>query len=139
MLQNLAFAISQVTKNVVRTGLLVSSISVFAEDPTLGGSGASSGVYDVPLLVDEPCMDANESDARILATQRRSQPETATEGFRHVWIARDVYPVLQPASEATLQAVISDPDGSVTTYIVLGVERDSQMTQTRLKLEVISV
>ena len=134
----MAFAISQVMPQAVATGLFVSTCSIFQQDGNLGTSGAPSGVYNVPVITNVPCMNAVPREGSIQATEQKRVPEIEATGFRHVALAGPYYSVLFPLIEKGLRASIVDPEVT-TLYEVFGVEPDSQNTQTRLELRVITV
>lgn len=140
MLQSMAFAVSQVMPQAVATGLFVSSCTFLTPDGVVGSSGAPSGNY-VPInatLSNIPCMDAVPREGSIEATEMREIKDIQSKGYRHVCLAGYFYPAIFPLIQQGLQAIIADQVGS-TTYNVFGAEPDSQNTQTRLHLEVISV
>jgi hypothetical protein len=138
MLQTMAFALAGVMPAAVKTGLFVSKCSVFQQNGNFGSSGAPSGVYDVLVIANIPCMDAVPREGVIEATEMRGIKDIQSKGYRHVLLAGFYYPELFPLIQQGLQASIADPDGT-TVYNLFGVEPDSQNTQTRLHLEVISV
>ena len=140
MLQSMAYSISQVMPQVIQTGLLVSFCTISKPDGTLTPSGAPSGNYvAIAGLSNIPCMDAVPREGTIEATEMREIREIQSKGYRHVALNGFYYPQIFPLIEGTLQATITDPGGEVTTYNLFGAEPDSQQTQTRLHLEVISV
>ena len=138
MLQTMAFALSQVMPAAVDTGLFVSYCQINSPDGVVGASGAPSGTYSY-FLGPISCMDAVPSEIRISARDQRAMPQIETQGLRHVLLSGYYYPQIFPLIQAGLQAVITDPDGTSTTYNLDGCEPDSQKTQTRLSLKVIAV
>ena len=140
MLQTMAYALSQVVPQVVLTGIVVSSCSVFAPDGHKGVSGAPSGLFTVPVITNIGCVDAVPREGSIQADEIRAEKEIQSKGLRHVWLTGNYYAQLFPLLQKGLQAQVTDPaPKGTTTYNVYGVEPDSQGTQTRLKLEVVSV
>lgn len=129
-------AIPQVMVAAVATGLFVSLCSVSQPNAALGTSGAPSGVYTaVAGLQSIPCMDAVPSTARVQATEVKELADIMSKGLRHM-LLNGYYP------EAT-------PDGQIPTnwratvdgvvYDILGVEHDSQNTQTRMELMIVEL
>lgn len=135
---SLGYALSRVVPEAVRTGLFVSTCSVFAPDGNVGTSGAPSGLYTKPILVDIPCMDAVPRELAIEATEMREVKEIQSKGYRHVLLPGNYYANLFPLIQKGLQAQVTDQTGT-TTYNLFGCEPDSQNTMARLHLEVISV
>ncbi len=139
MLQTMAYAVSRVMPAALATGLYSSLCTILQPDGNLGASGAPSGVFTaVAGLTDIVCMDAVPREGSIRADERRGITQIETEGFRHVALDGYYYNLLFPLIQSGLQAVITDSQGVATTYNVTGVEPDSQSSQTRLALEVIS-
>lgn len=134
----MAFALAGVVPSAVRTGLFVSSCSVFQQDGNIGTSGAQSGNYSVPVITNIACMDAVPREMSIEATEMRDIKDIQSKGYRHVLLAGDYYAALFPLIQQGLQATVVDPEGT-TTYNLFGCEPDSQNRMTRLHLEVISV
>lgn len=134
----MSFALAGVIPAAVKTGLFVSTCSVFQQDGNYGTSGAPSGNYDVAVLTNIACMDAVPREATIEATEMREIKEIQSRGYRHILLAGDYYTQLFPLIQQGLQATITDASGT-TTYNLFGCEPDSQNRMTRLHLEVISV
>ncbi len=133
-----------VTEVLIDSQLLVSTIQFQQPDGNYGPSGAPSGVFvNVPGLVDLftgasaiTCMDAPLSPGTISALEAKALAEIESEGIRH--IALNGY---YPAIVANWNSGGSNWRGVIgtTNYEVFGVERDSQSTQTRVKLRVVNV
>src|SRR5665213_1871376 len=96
MLQTMSYALSQVVPNVILTGLIVSSCTVYQQDGVKGPTGAPSGNYSVAVLTDIPCMESVQRDLAISGNEKRSIKEIQSEGFRHVWLAGLYYATLFP-------------------------------------------
>jgi hypothetical protein len=136
MLQGLDYEIQAVMPAAIATGLFVSLCTIQAPDGLPGYGGAPSGNYaDVAGLIDIQCMDAVPSDAKIQATEVKDMVEIASKGFRHL-LLDNYYPQVTPDGQIPTywRAIV---DG--VSYDVLGVEHDSQNTQTRLELEIVQV
>lgn len=137
MNQGIAYEVQGVMPAAVATGLFVSLCTIQAPDGIIGGSGQPSGNFaNVSGLVNIPCMDAPDSVDKfnIQATEVRAIEEIESKGFRHV-LLDNYYPTIDQYHRQGSRAVI---DG-VDIYTILGVEVDSQSTQTRLKLELATV
>jgi hypothetical protein len=140
MLQTMAFAISQVMPQAVRTGLFVSTCSVLQPDGHLDTSGAPSGAFAaVASLTSIPCVNAVPGEGSIAAKQDRAPDQIQTQAYRHVALAGYYYDTIFPLLEEGLVADVTDALGVVTRYNLRNAEPDSQGTQTRLTLEVTSV
>jgi hypothetical protein len=131
------------TQTQVYSGLYNSLCTIQQPDGLLTTDGAPSGNYvDVAGLVDIPCMDAVLSDGSIQATEARELEEIMSKSYRHVSL-NGFYPKLitgavfagGPGGQALgWQAIV---DG--VTFNLLGAEGDSQGTQTRLKLQLVTI
>lgn len=132
MRQGLQYQIDAVMPQAVATGLFVSLCTIQAPTGALGPSGAPTGAYsDVPGLVGLICMDAPENQGLSVNEQRTVQ-QIASAAMRHVLLDR-YYSDLSPATnwgDLGWRAVV---DGVV--YDLAGAEADSQLTQTRLRLQ----
>lgn len=130
-----------VMQTFVDTGLMVSRCTFQKPTGATGGSGAANNTYvDVAGLVAIPCMDAPPSPIRVTAGEARSASEIVAYETRHVAL-NGWYPVVYSGwrgndAEGTgaWQAVV---DG--IAFTVLGVETDSQRTQTRLTLKLATI
>lgn len=136
MYQGITLDIAAVMPAVVATGLLVSLCTVQAPDNTFGASGAPSGLYaDVAGLVSIPCMDAPLSVGGIDADEAKALAEVASRSVRHV-LLNQYYAQLDGLNWGAIgwRAIV---DGIM--YDILGAERDSQSSQTRLRLQLVTV
>jgi hypothetical protein len=142
--QGNAYDLADVMVEFQNSGLAVSLCSIQAPDGLLGPSGAPSGNYvAVSGLQSIPCMDAPEGTGTgISAIEQRLPTEVESTGLRHV-LLNDNYPQLGPATNwgnVGWQAVLTNTvTGQVQTYYIAGAEPDSQGTQTRLRLKVITL
>lgn len=134
MNQSLSYEIDAVMPMAVETGLFVSSCTFQAPDGLFGASGAPSGVYvDVAGLVGIACMDAPEAVPTITAGEQKTLQEIQAGQLRHV-LLDDYYPTAVTGWPDGWRAVVDGVD-----YDVLGVEVDSQRTQTRVKLQLVTL
>ena len=136
MNQNLAYDIAAVMPAAVATGLFVSACTIQAPDGNYSASGQPSGTYaDVSGLVGIQCMDAPDitQQVKVGANQIRNVAEITDVADRHVLLDA-YYPTLQAGWRAGWRAIV---DG--ITYNIFGVESDSQRTQTRVKLQAVSI
>lgn len=134
MNQSLQPEILQVMPQAFATGLFVSLATFQQPDGLQGPTGGPSGAY-VPVegLVSIPCMNAPASIALIQATETRSVTDILAKGLRHVAL-NGYYPAVLTGWRAGWQVAI---DG--VAYDILGAEPDSQRTQTRLELQLVSL
>lgn len=115
-------------------GLLRSLCDIQQPDGTTTPNGSLGGGFvDVSGLTAIACMDAPESENRIQATEIKELAEIMAKGLRHV-LLQTYYPQLDNAAGLGWRAVI---DG--VPYDLLGAEKDSQRTQTRLNLQLVDV
>lgn len=137
MNQSLGPAIALVMPTARNTGLFRSKAS-FSQPPTAQGpTGNFIGDYTpVVDLQGLACMDAPESfGPRIQANLQKTVDQILSGTYRHVLLDR-FYAAVFPAAEEGWRVTIADTDLSLeTVYEVLGVEADSQRTQTRLRLQ----
>jgi hypothetical protein len=134
MLQTLAYPISQVRPAVTAAGLDVSLATFQSLDSTQGPTGNPVGTYtNVAGLVNIPCMDAPLAPGTISALEAKALAEIESKGIRHVSLA-GYYPAVVAGWPQGWRAVI---DGLV--YDVIGAEADSQNSQTRVKLQQVTV
>lgn len=146
MYQGITADVAAVMTEANASGLYVSLIQFQEPDGTFGASGAPSGNFvNVPGLVDLfsglseiGCMDAPLSPGTISALEAKSLAEIEGEGIRHVSL-NGYYPAVianwgAPNLNMNWRATVDD-----ITYEVFGVETDSQTTQTRVKLRLVTV
>lgn len=136
MNQGLSYEVAQVMPQATLTGLFSSLCTIQKPDGLYVGAGQPSGTYvNVTGLVNIPCMDSVPSIARVQATEVRELQEIMSKGFRHV-LLDNYYP------EATADGQIPTSWRAVVdsvNYNILGVEHDSQNTQTRLELQLVTI
>ena len=136
MNQGLAYEVEQVMPQAVQTSLFVSLCTFQQPDGIYGPSGAPSGTFvNVSGLVDIACMDSVPSEMRVQATEVRDLAEIMATGQRHM-LLDGYYPEATPDGQipTNWRAVV---DG--VAYDILGVEHDSQNTQTRLEMKIVVI
>ena len=134
-------AIAGVMPAALATGLFVSLFTAMEPVPTIGPTGAVEFDYTpVSGLIDIPCIAAPESPANIVATEVRALTEITASEIRHVLL--DAW---YPQLDAGWRGENSDDKGAWIAvidgfnYEVAGVESDSQLTQTRVKVTLATV
>lgn len=128
--QGLAYELAGVMAQARATGLFSSLASFSAPVSTQGATGNPIGTFSPAAGYQSiPCMDAPESIARVSATEMKAEPQIETERFRHVLLDA-CYPALREAAGLGWRVLIG-----ATLYDLLGAEDDSQATQTRCKLQ----
>lgn len=144
MLQNIIpVTAAQIMPEVLNTGLTRSFCTIQEPDGTFTTDGAPSGNFvDVAGLVLIECMSAVLSADSIQATEARDLEEILSKSYRHIFLT-GYYPVLisdalflgsPGGAQLGWQAIV---DG--ISYNLLGAEADSQKTQTRLKLQLVTI
>lgn len=129
--------VAQAATTAFNSGLLMSLCSIQVPDGSQGASGNPTNTWitwsGMPAGIQ--CMDAVTSNS-VQATEAKAIAEIESKAFRHV-LLNGCYPQLYAlkVSGAQVRALITDPLGNVTTYEVLGVEDDSQATQTRFEAQ----
>ena len=133
------YEIEQVMPQVISTGLLDELFTAQKPDGGQTSTGAPSGTFmNVAGLVNIACNSAVQAMTGIAPTEMRELQEILAKAPRHVMLDDD-YTALLAGWRDGWQAVITYPNGIVTTYIIMGVETDSQTTHTRLELSEVSV
>src|SRR5580658_2274488 len=144
MLQNIIPVIAdQLMPAVQKAGLFPSLCTIQQPDGNLTTDGAPSGVFlNVTGLVNIPCRNSVPSDGAIQATEARDLEEILSKSYRHIAL-NGYYPILFTAAlfegspggaQLGWQAIV---DG--VTYNLLGAEPDSCQTQTRLRLQLVTI
>ena len=133
------YDISAVMPEAIASGLFVSLVTIqepTGEQTSTGapartGGDTGDGWNNVVGLIDIAAMNAPQSESRLTADQHKTTE--MVEGFqlRHMLLA-GWYPTI--AENSNWRAIV---DG--TAWDILGVESDSQGTQTRLRLQVATV
>ena len=136
MNQGIQYDVQQAATTVFQSGLLMSLCTIQVPDASQGPSGNPTNTWiawgGMPSVV---CMDAVTSNS-VTATEAKAIAEIESKAFRHVLLS-GCYPQLFALknSGSQVRALITDPSGATTTYEVLGVEDDSQATQTRFECQ----
>lgn len=143
------FEVDIVMPAALETGLFVSLVTVQQPtgEQTLDGSPASTGGdsgdgwNNIEGLVNLLAMNAPEADARIRAKTERTTETIEAFQFRHLLLG-GYYPQIEQFDNwrcvvDTVPWVANSP--TATTYDPIGVESDSQFTQTRLLLQLAGV
>jgi hypothetical protein len=131
----LTYAIQQVMPQAVATGLFVSLCTIQQPSGNFGATGAPDGTF-TDVLTGIRCMDAPESVGNIAASEAKAVTQIASIALRHV-LLDSFYSQLSPSTNwgnVGWRAVV---DG--VAFDILGAENDSQETQTRLKLQKVTV
>jgi len=118
----------------IDTGLFDSLCTILGPPTAQGPTGNPTGPY-APIigLTDIPCMDAPPSIARVQATEVKAVEEIMAVGLRHVLLNQCFADAPQWAGRnyrASIDGVVMD---------LLGAENDSQTTQTRLDLKLVTI
>lgn len=127
-------AIKNVMPQAIATGLLSSLCTIQQPAGTYTPGGSPTGDYtNVSGLVNIQCMDSVPSVLSIQATETKALNDIMSAGYRHVFL-NGYYPAIIANVKNGWRAVV---DG--IAYDLLGAEPDSQETQTRLHLQLVSV
>lgn len=135
MLQSITYDLQQASTEAINSGMLVSLCTIQVPDGSQGPSGNPTNTWinwtGMPWGI--ACMDAVTS-ASVQATEAKALEEIESKALRHVFL-NGCYPqlVALKISGEQVRALVTDPLGNTTTYEVLGVEDDSQGTQTRFE------
>lgn len=136
MLQTIDYAVSQIMPQAQLAGTFVSLATFQSPDLTQprGPTGNLSGLYsDVSGLESIPCMDAPPSLARIQATEVKDVAEIMSKGLRTVLLNKCFTDAPNWSGDGYRVTV----DGIL--YDLLGAENDSQATQTRCNLQLVTI
>jgi hypothetical protein len=134
MNQSLSYEISQVMPQALLTGLFVSLATVMVPASSQGATGNYTGPYTaLPECTNIACMDAPPSMTRVQATEVKAVAEIMASGLRHVLLSICLTDAPNWAGNGYRVIV----DG--IEYDLLGAENDSQLTQTRLDLRLLTI
>ena len=99
-----------------------------------GPTGNPTGTWtNVSGVVNIPCQDAPPSTARVQATEMKDVAEIMAKGLRHI-LLNTCFPDATTWAGTGSRFIV---DG--ITYEVLGAENDSQLSQTRLDLQLVTL
>jgi hypothetical protein len=139
MNQSLSYEIGSVMPMVIESGIPVSFASFMQPPTTQGATGNLSGPYvAVAGLQNILCLDAPESIRIVASSEVRKEQEIEAGLFRHILLT-GYYQAVIGAAGQDWQVVILDPSGESLTYTLLGADADSQCTQTRCRLQLITL
>jgi hypothetical protein len=135
MNQGLAYEISDVMTEAGLTGLDVSLCTIQAPSGNFVNGVPDGNYTNVAGLVNLSCMDAPPSLTALRAHENDTAPEVVKEADRHVLLF-GFYSQFEGQNWGAVKwrAII---DG--VTYALVGAEYDSQRTQVRLSLNLVSV
>lgn len=132
MNQSISYEIDAVMPVAQQPGTFVSLGTLQQMVSTQGPTGNPIGTWaNVSGVVNIPCMDAPPSTARVQATELKDVQEIMAKGLRHVLLNQCF--VNAPFWAGTGSRFIVDG----INYEVLGAENDSQLTQTRIDLQLV--
>lgn len=126
-------------------GLFVSFASFFQPNTEQGPTGNVTGdPTPIDGLQSIPCMNAPERAGTIGMSSDETRKNDYIEAMRTRHVLLNAYFPALDTGFATgagngWQASILDPGGVPATYIFLGGEGDSQQTQTRCRLQLVTV
>jgi hypothetical protein len=99
-----------------------------------GPTGNPTGNWqNVAGVVNIPCQDAPPSTARVQATEIKDVADIMAKGLRHILLNQCFVGAVEWAGTGSRFIV----DG--IAYEVLGAENDSQLSQTRLDLQLVTL
>ena len=121
------------TEAQVWSGALVSLCTIQQPSGTIVNGAPDNTFTNVSGLVNIPCMNAVRSVGSIAATEKKAIQEIESGEYWHVFLNAN-YSALFGAAGKGWRAIV---DG--VTYDLLGTEQDSQSTQTRLNLQIVTL
>ncbi len=126
--------VQQVMPRAVATGLYRSRCTATEANGTTP-YGQPDWTNPIPIagLINIQCMDAVPSTARIQATEVKGLEDIMAKGYRHISLD-GYYPQFVAGTGLGWRVTV---DG--TTYDLLGSEPDSQNSQTRLMLQLVTI
>jgi hypothetical protein len=131
-LQNLV--IPTVMADAVATGLFVSLASFTQPPTTQGPTGNTTGAFTaIAGLQNIPCFDSPESIRIVPSDEKKTVPTTEAGQYRHV-LLNAWYPQVNNGAGQGWRVTV---DGVL--YDLLGADQDSQSTQTRLRLQLVTL
>ena len=134
MLQTIYPEVQNFMPQAVSGGTFQSLATLQSPSTAQGPTGNPVNTFtSVTGLINIPCMDAPPSIARVQATEVKAVSEIMSKGMRHVLLDR-CFPDAINWSSYGYRCIV---DG--VTYDLLGAEVDSQATQTRMDLQLVTV
>ena len=139
MYQGIEYDLQAVNEEALASGLIVSLVTIQQPtgeqtadgSPLMTGGDSGDGWNNVAGLINLQCMNGPEADARIRAKTERQTEYIEAFQFRHLFLP-GYFPQIQQFDN--WRAIV---DGQA--YDPIGVESDSQHTQTRLLLQLAGV
>ena len=139
MYQGNQYSIDAVNEAALDSGLIVSLVTIQQPtgeqtadgSPLATGGDTGDGWNNVAGLINLQCMNGPEADARIRAKTNRDVDYVEAFQFRHLFLP-GYYPQIEQFDN--WRAIV---DGQA--YDPIGVETDSQFSQTRLLLQLAGV
>lgn len=134
MYQGLTYEMASVMPLATDTGLFTALASFTMPVQTQGATGNLTGTQ-TPIngLQNIPCMNTPESIRIVANDEKKSIAHILSGRYRHVLLSA-CYPILSAAAGLGWQCSI---DGVL--YDLLGAEDDSQQTQTRVRLQLVTL
>jgi hypothetical protein len=118
----------------IQTGLFVSLFTALQPPTRQGPTGNIIGDWTpIPGLIDIACTAPPLRDASITATEARELEQILAKEFKHVLLS-GWYPQLEQGIATGWRCLV---DGN--ELVMLGAESDSQFTQTRVRVEFVSL
>ena len=143
MYQGIAYDLDEVM--VIATdpdlGLFSSVCNILAPDGSFTVGQPSGNYVPVSGLQGIACMKATLSAIRISATEAKTMQDQQQISPFHT-LLDSYYPALWAADgtpHTEYQAQITDEDGTVSTFDILGIEKDSQGIMTRLAMRLVTL
>ena len=139
MYQGIEYDLQAVNEEALASGLIVSLVTIQQPtgeqtadgSPLMTGGDSGDGWNNVAGLINLQCMNGPEADARIRAKTERQTEYIEAFQFRHLFLP-GYFPQIQQFDN--WRAIV---DGQA--YDPIGIENDSQRTQTRILLQLAGV
>ena len=139
MYQGIEYDLQAVNEEALASGLIVSLVTIQQPtgeqtadgSPLMTGGDSGDGWNNVSGLINLQCMNGPEADARIRAKTERQTEYIEAFQFRHLFLP-GYFPQIQQFDN--WRAIV---DGQA--YDPIGIENDSQRTQTRILLQLAGV
>ena len=139
MYQGIEYDLQAVNEEALASGLIVSLVTIQQPtgeqtadgSPLMTGGDSGDGWNNVAGLINLQCMNGPEADARIRAKTERQTEYIEAFQFRHLFLP-GYFPQIQQFDN--WRAIV---DGQA--YDPIGIENDSQRTQTRILLQLAGI